>query len=171
MKLKSCIAIFFILTFQADIFAQPNILRPVIAGIADSLRQEQLIHFGYPVGIGGWRETDNRYYQLYLKLNEEATDAELVQLSGDSTKSLVIYSFDILSRRQYPGLKWIYLQHRNDTTDFWIAEGCMGIEDKVNWFMLRCLNPAIKNRKVKYMTKEEFDLHLKRFKQSDNSFY
>src|SRR5687767_12643894 len=106
------------LSFTTILIAQSNKipLRPRIENIVNKLRQEDEVHFGYPVGYSGVPETNNKYYKKYLQLKDKATNEELVALTQHISKPVVIYSFDILWKRQYPDLKNIFLQHLNDTT-------------------------------------------------------
>ena len=156
--------------FVATLSAQTTGVRPSITNIANKLRKENEVHFGYPVGFAGRPETNNKYYKLYLKLKNKATDAELVQLTNDTSECIVVYSFDILWQRQYSSLKTIFLGHQYDTTFFWTAAGCTGMLDRINWFMLRRLNPNQNNENRKYLTKEEFDSYCDKFKKADKDF-
>ena len=157
----------FVLTLSAQ--TTQNILRPKIERLCNKLRKEDEVHFGYRVGIAAEPELNNKYYKLYLKLKDKATDEELVLLTKDTSKCIVVYSFDILWQRQYSSLKDIFIQHQNDTTFFWTAGGCTGMLDRVNWFMLRRLNPYFEGGK-KHLTKEDFDLYCDKFKKADKDF-
>ena len=162
---------FFLLAcFGVTISAQTTELRPSINNIANKLRKENQVHFGYPVGIAGRPETDNKYYKLYLKLKDKATDDELIQLTNDTVECIVVYSFEILWQRQNSRLKNIFLKHQNDTTFFWTAAGCTGMLDRINWFMLRRLNPNHEDDSKKHLTKEEFELYCDKFKKADKDF-
>lgn len=165
------IATFLLLVcFAVTLSAQTIKLRPSISNIANKLRKENEVHFGYPVGFAGRPETNNKYYKLYLKLKDKATDNELIELTKDTSECLVVYSFDILWQRQHSSLKSIFLQHQGDTTFFWTAGGCTGILDRINWFMLRRLNPKNNDGGKKHLTKEEFELYCDKFKKADNLF-
>jgi hypothetical protein len=132
-----------------------------VTNIVNSLRQEKILHLGYPVGIGGTPETNNKYYKLFRKLKAKATNRELQLLTYDSSKTIVLYSYLILRSRNYIDLKNVFLAHLNDTTDIWIAGGCTGVVDRVNSFMLEQLNPEnVDNGKV-YLTKNEYEDYLK----------
>ena len=161
------LSFFFVLTVSAQ--TKQNVLRPKIERLTNKLRKEDKVHFGYPVGFAGEPETNNKYFKFYSKLKDNATDEELVQLTNDTSECIVVYSFDILWQRQHSNLKTIFLQHQNDTTFFWTAGGCTGMLDRINWFMLRRLNPNYEGSK-KYLTKEEFDLYCDKFKKSDKDF-
>jgi hypothetical protein len=156
--------------FAVTLSAQSSALRPSISNIVNKLRKEDEVHFGYPVGFGGTPETKNKYYKLYLKLKDKATDDELIILTKDTSECIIVYSFDILWQRQNSSLKNIFIQHHNDTTFFWTAAGCTGVLDRINWFMLRRLNPNQNNENKKYLTKEEFDLYCNKFKKADQNF-
>ena len=164
----------FLLSFisVATLLAQANqsILRSKIDRLANKLRKEDEVHFGYPVGFSGNPETNNKYYKLYLKLKEIATDEELVLLTNDSSKCIVAYSFDILWQRQYSGLKNIFLQHQNDTAFFWTAGGCTGVLDRINWFMFRKFKPNQSDASKNYLTKEEYNLYCDKFNKADKLF-
>jgi len=161
--------LFLLSCFAVTLSAQTGQVRPRITNIANKLRKENKVHFGYPVGFAGSPETNNKYYKLYLKLKDKATDDELVQLTNDSSKCIVIYSFDILWRRQYSSLKTIFLEHQNDTTFFWTAAGCTGMIDRINCFMLQRLNPNHNDGGKNHLTKEEFDLYYDKFKKADKN--
>ena len=145
------------------------IIRASIVNIANKLQQNDQVHFGYAVGYAGRPETNNRYYKLYKRLAAKASTEELVELTKSNSALLVVYSFDILQRRDYNGLKNIFLQHLNDTTWFWTASGCTGILDKVNWFMLSRLKP-LDNSTEAILTKSEYDFYCNRFKREDPFF-
>lgn len=162
--------LFLLSCFVVTLSAQTAEVRPRITNIVNKLRKENEVHFGYPVGFAGSPETNNKYYKLYLKLKDKATDDELVQLTNDSSKCIVVYSFDILWRRQHSSLKTIFLQHQNDTTFFWTAAGCTGMIDRINWFMLQRLNPNHNDGGKNHLTKEEFDLYCDKFKKADKDF-
>jgi hypothetical protein len=136
-------------------------IRPSIQRITSKLIKETTLHLGAPVGIGGIPETNNKYYRLYQKLGEKATDKELVSLTDDKSKTVVLYSFLILYSRNYPGLKEIFQKNIKDTSEVWIAGGCTGFSDKVNTFMLRQLNPAYMDSRQPYLTQSEYDKYMK----------
>lgn len=156
--------------FAATLSAQTIELRPSISNIVNKLRKEKEVHFGYPVGVAGRPETNNKYYKLYLKLKYKATDNELIELTKDTSECIIVYSFDILWQRQNSGLKNIFLHHQNDTTFFWTAGGCTGVLDRINWFMLRRLKPNQNERNKNSLTKEEYDLYCDKFRKADNLF-
>ena len=166
-SLTLLLSFIFVLTLSAQ--EAKSVLRPKIERLTNKLRKEDKVHFGYPVGFAGEPETKNKYYKLYLKLKDKATDEELVLLTKDTSECIIVYSFDILWWRQYSNLKDIFFQHQNDTTFFWTAGGCTGSLDRVNWFMLRRLNPNYDGGK-KYLTKEDFDLYCDKFKKADKDF-
>ena len=161
-------SLLFLLIFAETLSAQTIEVRPRINSIVNKLRKDDAVHFGYPVGFSGRPEKNNKYYKLYLKLKNKATDEELVFLTKDTSECIIAYSFDILWRRQYSNLKDIFIQHQNDTTFFWTSGGCTGFVDRVNWFMFKRLDP--KRNKQEYLTKEEFDLYCDKFKKADKFF-
>lgn len=167
---RHSLTFFFLLSFALTLSAQINEVRPRINSIVNKLRKEDEVHFGYPVGFAGTPETNNKYYKLYLKLKDKATDNELLFLTKDTSSSIVVYSFDILWQRQNSNLKEIFLQHQGDTTFFWTAAGCTGMLDRINWFMLRRLNPNYGDGSKKHLTKDEFDLYCDKFKKADKDF-
>ena len=118
------------------------------------------MHFGAPVGDAGIPETNNKYYKLYIRLNAKATNEELVTLTNDSSKVIVLYAFDILSSRGYSGLKDIFISHVSDTTDVWMAAGCTGSVSKVNLYMLGYLNPKYYPTDKALLTQMEYDNYL-----------
>jgi hypothetical protein len=130
---RHSVTLLLFVSFAATVSAQTTGLRPSITNITNKLRKENEVHFGYPVGIAGKPETKNKYYKLYSKLKNKATDDELMQLTQDSSECIVVYSFDILWQRQHKSLKDVFLQHQNDTTFFWTAAGCTGVLDRINW--------------------------------------
>jgi hypothetical protein len=156
--------------FITTLSAQTTKVRPSIRKITNRLQKANQVHFGYPVGFAGIPETNNKYYKAYLKLTDKATDDELVQLTNDRSNCIVVYSFEILWQRQYSSLKAIFLEHQNDTTFFSTAVGCAGMLDRINWFMLRRLNPTHGDGSKKHLTKEEFDLYCEKFKNADKDF-
>lgn len=165
------IATMLLLTFSTTtLLAQTNELRRSITNITNKLRKEDEVHFGYPVGFAGRPETNNKYYKLYLKLKDKATDDELILLTEDTSECIVVYSFDILWQRQNSSLKNIFLQHQNDTTFFWTAGGCTGVLDRINWFMLRRLKPNQNDGNKNSLTKEEYDLYCDKFSKTDKLF-
>ena len=143
----------------------PTKIRPKINRLIDKLQKEDEVHFGYPIGFAGKPETKNKYYKVYLKLNAKATNEELVLLTKDTFKPIVIYSFSILHSRGYKNLKDIFVEHLNDTTFCWTASGCTGFIERVNWFMLRRLNPTSQNDNNNYLKKEEYDKYCASFKK------
>ena len=139
-------------------------IRPSIQRLAIKLSKEKTLHLGAPVGFSGVPETNNKYYKLYQKLSTKATDKELVSLTNDNSKTVVLYSFLILYSRNYSDLKEIFLKNIKDTSDVWIASGCTGSLDRVNTFMLRQLNPAYMDSRQPYLTQEEYDKYMKEFR-------
>ncbi len=138
-------------------------IRPGIQNIVSNLRKETTLHLGAPVGVAGIPETNNKYYRLYQKLSSKATDKELVILTNDNSKTVVLYSFLILYSRNYSDLKEVFLKNIKDTSEIWIAGGCTGSLDKVNAFMLRQLNPAYVDSRQSYLTQIEYDKYMKEF--------
>lgn len=145
-------------------------IRPKINRLVEKLRKGSEVHFGYPVGFAGRPETKNKYYKLYLRLQSKATNEELVLLTSNDSKPVVIYSFSILYSRGYKNLKEIFIEHLNDTTFYWTAGGCTGIIGRVNWFMLRRLNPINGDDSKAYLTKEEYNMYCGKLKRQDESF-
>src|SRR4051812_33961575 len=94
----------------------PTSLRPMILTTVSRLTKENILHLGMPVGYAGIPETNNKYYKLYKRLKAKATDEELVILTSERSKVIVLYAFDILSSRGYSGLKDIFLNHLSDTS-------------------------------------------------------
>ena len=136
-KTISIIIAFVTLSWLTVAGQQPQTtLRPTIQTIISRLKKENVLHLGAPVGFAGIPETKNKYYKLYKKLNTKATNEELVTLTHESSKVIVLYAFDILSSRGYSGLKDIFLNHVSDTTVVWMAGGCTGSVGKVNSYML-----------------------------------
>ena len=155
----------------ATTFANSNdtTLRPRINRIVEKLKKDNYVHFGYAVGFSGERETKNKYYKRYQQLSRKATNEELVALTQNNSKNIVVYSFAILQARNFENLKSIFIQHINDTTFFWTAGGCTGFTERVNQFMLGRLKPfdlAVKN----YLTKQEYDNYCVTFKKQDKWF-
>ena len=144
------------------LFAQKsdNSLRTNIQTIVWKLKKENILHLGAPVGEAGKPETNNKYYKLYKRLAAKAVTEELVSLTNDSSRLIVLYAFNILSSRGYSGLKDIFLQHVSDTTEIWIAGGCTGAVVKVNSYMLSYLNPKYYQSSKVFLTKEEYDMYL-----------
>ena len=169
---RSSLTLLVLVYFTLPLSAQTNkiVLRPKIDNLVSKLRQEDEVHFGYPVGYAGRPETNNKHYKQYLKLKDQAKDEELVLLTQDTSKCIVVYSYDILWRRQYPNLKSIFLQHQNDTTFFWTASGCTGSLCRVNWFMLWKLRPSEKEGVNSNLTKEEYEIYCDKFKKTDSLF-
>jgi hypothetical protein len=161
--------IFTLLIFNIYVFSQSDqiVVRNSILKIAEKLRKEDVVHFGYAVGEAGILETNNKYYKLYLKLKTKATNDELVFLTNDTSKCIIIYSFSILRSRNYDKIKDIFISHLNDTTYYWTAGGCTGFIERVNWFMLRQLKPS---NQSSYLTKNEYDMYCNDFKKEDNEF-
>jgi hypothetical protein len=154
-----------LLMFCFTMAAQPILtpIRPGIQNIVSELKKEKTLHLGAAVGYAGIRETNNKYYKLYKKLKAKATDEELLSLTSDHSKTIVLYSFLVLYSRNYNGLKEVFLKNSKDTSDIWIAGGCTGVVDKVNTFMLRQLNPANMDSRQPYLTQEEYDNYLREF--------
>lgn len=144
-----------------------NDFRPGIQRIVSKLRKETTLHLGAPVGFAGIPETNNKYYKLYQKLNSKATDTELLSLTNDNSKTIVLYSFMILYSRNYSDLKEVFLKNIKDTSDVWIAGGCTGSIARVNTFMLRQLNPAYMDSRQPYLTQEEYDKYMKEFGETN----
>ncbi len=136
-------------------------IRPSIKKIVTELSGEKTLHLGAPVGFAGTPETHNKYFKLYQKLGRKATDKELVSLTEDDSKVLVLYSFLILHSRNYSNLKEVFLKNIKDNSDVRMASDCTGIILRVNMFMLQQLNPAFNNSRQQYLTKEEYDKYLK----------
>jgi hypothetical protein len=163
----------FIFSFSLEtVSAQTSQLtvRPKIIRVVDKLKKEDEVHFGYPVGYGGKPETKNKYYKSYLKLKAKATNEELASLTKSNFKPIVIYSFSILHSRDYRNLKEIFIEHVNDTSFYWTAAGCTGFIERVNWFMLKRLDPASQSYSKSYLTKEEYDMYCAKFKKQDDLF-
>jgi len=139
---------------------QQTTLRPITQTIVSRLNKENILHLGAPVGFAGIPETKNKYYKLYKELSRKATDDELVTLAHDTSKVIVLYAFDILSSRGYPGLKDIFLNYISDTTYVWMAAGCTGSVGKVNSYMLGYLNPKYYPTDKALLTKTEYDNYV-----------
>lgn len=167
------LTIIFILSQNISTNAQSSEIkiRPRIKNIVERLKKEDLVYFGYRVGYGAVPETNNRYYKLYLKLKKKATNEELAVLTKDTMKIIDIYAYSILHSRNYENLKEIFLEHRNDSAYFWTAGSCTGFIDRVNWYMLRKLNPSNQNNNRIYLTQEEFEKYCIEFKKEDINFY
>jgi hypothetical protein len=142
---------------------EQNDIRPSIQRIVSKLSKETTLHLGAPVGFSGIPETNNKYYKLYQKLSSKATDKELVSLTNENSKTVVLYSFLILYSRNYSDLKQVFLKNIKDTADVWIAGGCTGSVTRVNTFMLKQLNPAYMDSRQPYLTQEEYDKYIKEF--------
>ncbi len=170
--IRRILTIIFLLLFSLTINAKPNQhdIRPKISRIVDKLKKDNYVHFGYAVGYGAVRETKNKYYKLYLKLKAKATNDELVSLTKDSSKNIVVYSFAILHSRDYENLKSIFINHISDTTFYWTAGGCTGFIERVNWYMLRQLKPTDKDDNKNYLTTKEYDEYCSKFKKQDPLF-
>ena len=145
-------------------------LRQRIRTIVEKLRSEKEVHFGNPVGFAGRRETNNKYYRKYLKLQKRASDRELLALTNDNSKEIVIYAVTILHSRQYTDLKAIFFEHQNDTAWYWTASGCTGVLNRVNWYMLRLLRPDQGSNSKNSMTKDEYNLYCDKFHKRDEVF-
>jgi hypothetical protein len=145
-------------------------IRPKIVRIVGKLKKDNYVHFGYAVGYRAVRETKNKYYKLYSKLKAKATNDELVALTSDSSKNIVVYSFSILHSRDYENLKSIFINHIGDTTFYWTAGGCTGFIERVNWFMLLQLKPSDKGGSKNYLTKQEYEEYCAKFKKEDPLF-
>lgn len=168
--LKHLIAVFafaFIFCFQS-VGQSPSVdTRPSIQRIVTKLSKEKTLHLGAPVGFAGIPEKNNKYYKLYQKLSSKATDKELVTLTNDNSKTVVLYSFLILYSRNYSDLKQVFLKNIKDTSDVWIAGGCTGSIARVNTFMLRQLNPAYMDSRQPYLSQEEYDKYIKEFGETN----
>ena len=145
-----------------------NNIRRQIQSFVDKLQKDNQVHFGYPVGYSGKRETKNKYYKLFKRLESKATIEELVELTNYKSPVIVVYAFEILKSRNYQGLKNIFLSHPNDTAWYWTAGGCTGVLNRVNWFMLRRLRPIADQKNS--LTNAEYDLFCGRFKKEDELF-
>jgi hypothetical protein len=157
------VALLFVFCFQVDGQTTKDDIRPGIQKIVSKLRKETTLHLGAPVGFAGIPETNNKYYKLYQILSSKATDKELVSLTTDNSKTVVLYSFLILYSRNYSELKEVFLKNSKDTSDVWIAGGCTGSIARVNTFMLRQLNAAYMDSRQPYLTQEEYDKYIKEF--------
>ena len=147
-----------------------NVVRPKIDRIVNKLQKDKCIHFGYAVGYSGKPEINNKYYKLYKKLKNKATNDELLALTKNKSATIVVYAFNILHSRNYDGLKSVFLDHINDTLWFWTAGGCTGFVDRINWFMLRRLRPVTDNSIKICLTKNEYDFYCSKFKNEDKKF-
>jgi hypothetical protein len=165
---KPVISLTLLLMFCLTVAAQPTPtnIRPGIQNIVSELKKEKTLHLGSAVGYAGIRETNNKYYKLYQKFKAKATDEELLSLTSDNSKTIVLYSFLVLYSRNYNGLKEVFLKNIKDTSYIWIAGGCTGVLDKVNTFMLRQLNPAYMDSRQPYLTQEEYDNYLREFEET-----
>jgi hypothetical protein len=135
-------------------------LRPKIQTIVSRLKKENVLHLGAPVGFAGKLETNNKYYKLNNRLNKMATNEELVTLTNDSSKVIVLYAFANLSSRGYSELKDIFITHISDTASVWMAGGCTGTVTKVNSYMLNYLNPKYYPTDKAFLTKTAYDNYL-----------
>lgn len=142
-------------------------LRPGIQSLVHKLEKEKIMHLGAPTGYSGKPETNNKYYKLYRRLEAKARENELLELVNSPAPTIKLYAYSILHNRAYSGLKIIFLQHLNDSTEFWMAGGCTGVIDRVNAFMLRRLNPAHANPGKTWLTKEEFGRYSKALARKD----
>lgn len=169
MKTKLLFILGLISIFATSSFTEKE-LRPSIERIVEKLKKENRVHFGYSVGFAGEPETNNKYYKLYQKLKSKATNDELILLTKDQFKPVVIYAFEILHSRSYENLKEIFIDHIKDTTFYWTAGGCTGFVDRINWFMLKRLNPGNTMNKNLYLTKNEYEKYCQEFSATDTLF-
>ena len=152
--------IFFILT--TTLFSQQLNVRTSIKNIVDKLGKDKTLHLGAPVGFAGIPETGNKYYKLYKQLENKATDTELLILTNDTSKTILLYSFTILFHRNFVRLKDIFIKYQNDKSEVWESSGCTGVLWKTNSYMLQLLNPKSKKSLNKYLTEQEYDDYFKK---------
>ena len=166
------LALLLAIFFAATISAQTNkiAVRPKINRIVTGLQKDRMVYFGYPVGYGGSDGTKIKYYKLYKKLMHKATNEELIELTKNKSANIIIYAFKILYIRNYNGLKNIFLDNINDSTQFWTSGGCTGVVNQVNWFMLWLLKPMDKDNSKVHLTKEEYDFYCNKFSK-ENKYY
>lgn len=150
------ITLFLTAAFGFSARAQTGVLRPSIVRIVNKLRSEPTLHLGAPVGYAAIPETNNRYFKLYSRLKKNATTEELLELTEDTSKYILLYAFEILHSHTYSGLKDIFLVHQYDTSEVWQAGGCTGVVWKVNSYMLHLLSPQTNKESTTYLTHREY---------------
>jgi hypothetical protein len=149
------------LAISVDSLGQATTIRPKINRLVDRLRKEEILHLGAPVGEAGVPETNNKYYKRYVKLGSRATDNELISLTNDSSKTIKLYAFSLLSQRENHEIKNIFLLNLGDSSEVWATGGCTGVIWKVNSFMLNQLRPdSNKSERAKFSI-EEFDGYVR----------
>jgi hypothetical protein len=116
-------------------YAQTNQIRTEVSRIAEKLGKEEILHLGAAVGEAGVPETSNKYYRLYVRLKNRATNDELYFLTHRSSKIIVLYAFTLLKSRNDGRVKDVYQRYAMDTSDVWQAGGCTGVLWKVNQYM------------------------------------
>lgn len=141
-------------------------IRPGIDRIVKKLSKEPIMHLGFPEGMGGKLATKNKFYKLFQKLSNRATDPELLALTDHRSKIIVAYSYLILHTRNHKDLKKIFLKYINDSTRVGVAGGCTGSSQQLNLFLLDILNPAYYDSRLPYLKQEEYDNYRKKLSAS-----
>lgn len=80
-------------------------------------------------------------YQRFLKLNESATDDELILLTDHAVPAVRGYAFWALAKRNYPDLRSIFVAHRDDKASVFQKNGCMVGNESVISFMKQVVTP------------------------------
>ncbi len=116
-----------------------NDLRPIIKSIVEEFDTEPLIESAN-IGLAG---EPSAQYKVFEKLYKQATEEELVTLTGHPNPAVRGYAFWGLAKTGSDKLEPILRKHIADTTTVLTMSGCsVGIE-KVNSFMLDVVTPKL----------------------------
>jgi len=80
-------------------------------------------------------------YDRYIRLNESASEDELVMLTDHNSPAVRGYAFWALAKRNYPDLRSIFMAHLDDKAPVFQKNGCMVGNESVISFMKQVVTP------------------------------
>jgi hypothetical protein len=160
VKIDRVVSILLILLLLSLATYSQKKIRPRILRICKDLQADTgLLHLGGRVGYA-LKPEKNKYVRNYKKLIRIASNEELISLTNHTDKTIVLYAYSVLRKREYPNLKDIFLNNIADTSTIWVTGGSTGVIWRVNEYMLSSLDPNY-SKGTLYLSKEEFNSYQK----------
>jgi len=101
---------------------------------------------------------ENHQYNRFLKLQELASNDELVKLTDHLSPAVRGYAFWALAKNHYPDLKSIFIKHLDDQVAVIQRNGCMVGNESVISFMKQVVTPYMYDRSCKKLDDETLAL-------------
>ncbi len=91
-----------------------------------------------------------RGYGLLERLQEKATDSELIRLTDNENGAVKGYAFEALTGRKHVDIFRVLLKHINDTTPIRVSTGCTSTTNGANMRFLGLVYPGFGFSKATY---------------------